>query len=264
MKLIDLLPPQQRGDLRRLRKRIAKRQYMRRVREQRKLLCVGVDLPIDAGTCGRFVHAGYQRCIHCTRRRWWLLNCAFNPAEVSVAAMLEEHAPPTPTLSTTSRGGCSPARSTLRRSPPPQRSKTARPRATLSTASRRPSRFSRTSPIPACAGEVPTTPQEGSQHGNHLPSRPRYRRPGQREAAVALDHLPAIQVDAPNVDVAARLAVSHHIDSWSTPPSTGASFGLVVITPAPCDPKVPHHDFDEEAEMCSLSVEYWPTATYSH
>ena len=37
---------------------------MRRVREERKLLCVGVDLPIDAGTCGRFVHAGYQRCVH--------------------------------------------------------------------------------------------------------------------------------------------------------------------------------------------------------
>ena len=92
MKLIDLLPAEQRRDLRRLRKRIAKRQYMRRVREERKLLCVGVDLPIDAGTCGRFVHAGYQRCIHCTRRRWWLLAHAFNPAEVSVAAMLEEHA----------------------------------------------------------------------------------------------------------------------------------------------------------------------------
>ena len=92
MKLIDLLPPEQRRQLRRLRKRIAKRQYMRRVREERKLLCVGVDLPIDAGTCGRFVHDGYQRCIHCTRRRWWLLKHAFNPAEVSVAAMLEEHA----------------------------------------------------------------------------------------------------------------------------------------------------------------------------
>ena len=92
MTLIDLLRPEQRRQLRRLRKRIAKRLYMRRVREQRKLLCVGVDLPIDAGTCGRFVHAGYQRCIHCTRRRWWLLTHAFNPAEVSVAAMLEEHA----------------------------------------------------------------------------------------------------------------------------------------------------------------------------
>ena len=92
MTLIDLLPPEQRRQLRRLRKRIAKRQYMRRVREERKLLCVGVDLPIDAGTCGRFVHAGYQRCIHCTRRRWWLLTHAFNPAEVSSAAILEERA----------------------------------------------------------------------------------------------------------------------------------------------------------------------------
>ena len=92
MKLSDLLPAEQRRDLRRLRKRIAKRQYMRRVREERKLLCAGVDLPIDAGTCGRFVHAGYQRCIHCTRRRWWLLNCAFNSAEITVTAMLEHRA----------------------------------------------------------------------------------------------------------------------------------------------------------------------------
>ena len=73
MTLIDLLRPEQRRHLRRLRYRLAKREYMRRVREERKLLCVGVDLPIDAGTCGRFVHAGYQRCIHCARRRWWLL-----------------------------------------------------------------------------------------------------------------------------------------------------------------------------------------------
>ena len=92
MKLIDLLPAEQRRDLRRLRKRLAKRQYVRRVREERKLLCVGVDLSIDAGTCGRFVHAGYLRCIHCTRRRWWLLKHAFNLAEVSVAAMFEHRA----------------------------------------------------------------------------------------------------------------------------------------------------------------------------
>ena len=98
MKLIDLLPPQQRRELRRLRKRIAKRHYMRRVREERKLLCVGVDLPIDAGTCGRFVHAGYQRCIHCTRRRWWLLTRALNPAEVSISAMLEHRAASNDTL----------------------------------------------------------------------------------------------------------------------------------------------------------------------
>ena len=50
------------------------------------------DLPIDAGTCGRFVHAEYKRCIHCTRRRWWLLKHAFNAAEVAVIAMLDEHA----------------------------------------------------------------------------------------------------------------------------------------------------------------------------
>ena len=92
MKLIDLPPPQQRRDLRRLRKRIAKRLYMRRVREQRKLLCAGVDLAIDAGTCGRLVHDGYLRCLHCTRRRWWLLTHACNPAEVAVTAMLEHHA----------------------------------------------------------------------------------------------------------------------------------------------------------------------------
>ena len=98
MKLIDLLPRQQRRELRRMRYRIARRQYMRRVREERKLLCVGVDLPIDAGTCGRFVHAGYQRCIHCTRRRWWLLTHACNPAEVSSAAMLEHRAAENDTL----------------------------------------------------------------------------------------------------------------------------------------------------------------------
>ena len=92
MTLIDMLRPEQRQQLRQLRYRIYNREYMRRIREQRKLLCVGVDLPIEAGTCGRLVHAGYQRCIHCTRRRWWLLKHAFNDAEMSIAAMLEEHA----------------------------------------------------------------------------------------------------------------------------------------------------------------------------
>ena len=38
---------------------VTKCHYMRRVRAERKLLCVGVDPPIDAGTCGRFVHASY-------------------------------------------------------------------------------------------------------------------------------------------------------------------------------------------------------------
>ena len=32
-------------------------------------------------------------------------------------------------------------------------------------------------------------------------------------------------------------------------------------TAALYDPKVPHHDIDDEAEMCHLNVEYWPTST---
>ena len=39
---------------------------MRGASEARKLCCVGVDLPLDAGTCGRMVHAESQRCIHCS------------------------------------------------------------------------------------------------------------------------------------------------------------------------------------------------------
>ena len=121
----------------------------------------------------------------------------------------------------------------------------------------------RTSPIPACAGEVPSAPQEAANTATtyRVVLEPETR---PRGAAVALDHLPAIQVDAPNVDVAARLAVSHHIDSRPTPPPAGASFGLVVITPPPYDPKAPHHHLDDEAEMCHVNVEYWPTATAVH
>ena len=85
-----------------------------------------------------------------------------------------------------------------------------------------------------------------------------------REAAVALDHLSAMQVDAPNVDIAARLALSHHIDSRPTPPPAGTSFGLLVIAPPPQDPKVPHHDLVHEVEMYCLYVEYRPTATAVH
>ncbi len=85
-----------------------------------------------------------------------------------------------------------------------------------------------------------------------------------REAPLALDHLPAIQVDAPNVDVAARLALSHHIDSRPTPPPAGTSFGLIVITPPPYGPEVPHHDPDDEVEMYRLNIEYRPTATAVH
>ena len=54
------------------------------------------------------------------------------------------------------------------------------------------------------------------------------------------DKGPAIHVDAPNVDIAARLALSHHIGSRPSPPPAGTSFGLVVITPPPNGPNVPH------------------------
>ena len=64
---------------------------MRRAREARKRCCVGVDLPIEAGTCGRMVHAESQRCIHFTKRRWWLLNHALNNAEMTITAILEDH-----------------------------------------------------------------------------------------------------------------------------------------------------------------------------
>ena len=48
MPLIELLRPEQRAWLRRLRRRIANRELMRRTRADinRKLLCPGVDLPI--------------------------------------------------------------------------------------------------------------------------------------------------------------------------------------------------------------------------
>ena len=84
------------------------------------------------------------------------------------------------------------------------------------------------------------------------------------EAAVALDHLPAFQVDAPNVDTAARFAVSLHIDSRPTPPPAGTSFGLLVITPPHHDPNAPHHDLDDEPEIHHINVEYRPDTTAGH
>ena len=56
---------------------------------RRASCAVGVDLPLDAGACGRMVHAESQRCIHCTKRRWWLIKHALNGAEVAVTAILE-------------------------------------------------------------------------------------------------------------------------------------------------------------------------------
>ena len=67
--------------------------------------------------------------------------------------------------------------------------------------------------------------------------------------------LPSIHVDAPNVDVAVAPTVATDRQP-ADPPPAGASFGLVVITPPPCDPNVPHHDLHDEAEMSHLNVEY--------
>ena len=90
MRLIDKLRPEDRLALRRQRKRVANKLWMRRDREARKILCSGVDLPFEAGTCGRWVHAGTERCRHCARRRQWLLDHALNPAEASLVGLLEE------------------------------------------------------------------------------------------------------------------------------------------------------------------------------
>ena len=85
-----------------------------------------------------------------------------------------------------------------------------------------------------------------------------------REAAISLDHVPSIQVDAPNVDVAARRALARHIDTRAIPPPAGTSFTLVVITPPPYDPRVPHHDLDDDAKMHHVDVAYWPTTDTLH
>ena len=86
-----MLRPQQRDWLRKLRKRIANRELMRRVRADldRKLLCPGVDLPIEAGTCGRLIAPESSRCIRCHNRRMWLVKYGLNRAEVAVTVLLE-------------------------------------------------------------------------------------------------------------------------------------------------------------------------------
>ena len=89
MPLIELLRPGQRAWLRKLRRRIANRELMRRIRADidRKLLCPGVDLPIEADTCGRLIPRKSSRCIRFHNRRRWLLNYAFNNA--AITALLE-------------------------------------------------------------------------------------------------------------------------------------------------------------------------------
>ncbi len=94
MPLIELLRPGQRAWLRKLRRRVANRELMRRIRADidRKLLCPGVDLPIEAGTCGRLIPRESSRCSRRLNRRRWLLNYAFNNAEAAITALLESAA----------------------------------------------------------------------------------------------------------------------------------------------------------------------------
>ena len=94
MTLIGRSAPSNAERLRRLRKHLANREHMRRAREARKLCCVGVDPPLEAGACGRMVRAESQRCIHCARRRWWLLNHAVNDIELAITAILEDDTAP--------------------------------------------------------------------------------------------------------------------------------------------------------------------------
>ena len=91
MPLIDLLRPDQRAALRRLRKRIANRENMRRYRSDINYLqlCPGVDLPLEAGTCGRLIWPESSRCTACRKRRHWLLAHALNPVEVVLSALLD-------------------------------------------------------------------------------------------------------------------------------------------------------------------------------
>ena len=64
---------------------------MRRTRADidRKLLCPGVDLPIEAGAGGRLIPRESSRCIRRHNRRRRLLNHAFNNAEAAITALLE-------------------------------------------------------------------------------------------------------------------------------------------------------------------------------
>ena len=92
MPLIHLLRPDQRAALRRLRKRIANRENMRRYRSDLNYmqLCPGVDLPLAAGTCGRLISPERTRCAACRSRRHWLLTHALNPVEAVLSALLDE------------------------------------------------------------------------------------------------------------------------------------------------------------------------------
>ena len=91
MTLIDTLRPEHRRLLRRLRKRIANRENMRRCRNDINdmQLCPGVDQPLEAGTCGRLTWPESTRYTGCRKRRNWLLQHALNPVEVALSAPLD-------------------------------------------------------------------------------------------------------------------------------------------------------------------------------
>ena len=92
MPLIDLLRPDQRAALKRLRRRIGNRENMRRYRAEYRdrKLCAGVDLPLEAGTCGRMIDRRVERCYACYQRRRWLLNHAMTPYEIAVTGRLAD------------------------------------------------------------------------------------------------------------------------------------------------------------------------------
>ena len=52
-------------------------------------LCPGVDLPLEAGTCGRLIWPESTRCTACRKRRHWLLQHALNPVEATLSALLD-------------------------------------------------------------------------------------------------------------------------------------------------------------------------------
>ena len=90
MQFIDTLRPEDRLALRRQRKRVANKLWMRRDREARKLLCSGVDLPSRRARAGAGCTPGPSVAFPCARRRRWLLDHALNAAEITTVALLED------------------------------------------------------------------------------------------------------------------------------------------------------------------------------
>ena len=60
-----------------------------------------------------------------------------------------------------------------------------------------------------------------------------------------------------NVDAAARLAMSQHIDSRPTPASCPNLAHARRDHAAALRGTLTHHDLDDKAQMCHLNIEYW-------